>query len=391
MTRARSVTKMPLDRWAEIIGISPMHFSGAVVPGVWEYEDHTCNDVWYQHPWQSPEIASREHIAQLLVTAIDDIERFLGYYVSPTYTEETLNYPIIPKFIMGKRRLINFGQYKKITVATTVDATLYDLDGDDYKETAINMFSFTGDLSTLRFYTGGKIFDETYRLYPKSVTRVDDMVTVKFNSWSLFQPSLWEQPPALVGIIDGSAEENYNLSMDIASIAIDPTLPQAEIIWTKNNFCGCGGAGCPACTIATQPACVDIIDAKLGYVSVSPVKWDETGEQFVHAAYVYHHKPARIKFYYTSGLSTTPLPVEEAIAWLAGARLRFRACACSGVKETLDDLTRDLIEVNKARQIYISILTPDMVTNIFGTRYGEFQAYKRINTWEMNGDHGGII
>lgn len=413
--RAKTVTKVPLYRWAEIIGVSPVHFSGAFAPNYWQY-DHACNDVWAQYNWQRPETASREHLADLIATATTDVENLLGYFVSPTYVyREIQPFPIginrirrYPPTIETKwKKLTSFGQYVKTQVDDSVAAVLTDIDGDGFKEAAILIFSSSADPKTLRFYTAG-YSDDSYRLFPVSISQSSGVTTVVFHSWDLLNPVLWEKPPSTFEAIDAEVEANYELDVAVYTLAIDSTLPQAELLWGKGdpyavNTCICGGVGCTTCGITVQPACVTILDAQRGYISVTPATYDEDSSTYIQQRLSVQSVPTGVRLYYTSGdveqnyllaetLNPMRLYLEEAITWISAARLRFPICDCSGIKESVNDLMVNLVEVNKQRQTYISIIAPDMLTNPLGTRYGEAKAYDRL--MRTNADFtmgGGVI
>lgn len=399
MTRARTVTKLPLYRWAELIGISPVHFSGAYVPNIWDY-DHNCDDVWTQHSWQRPEVASREHIAELISSATVDIETILGFPVAPTHYKEIVTFPVVqqrrvyPNSIETKwDKLIQFGQYTQTEVDAEVAVTLSDEDLDNFKEIATAVFAYTGDIHELRFFVYGKI-DDSYRLYPTVINQVSGIVTVVFNTWDLIKVGLWEKPPAVFSTINLSSESNIDSYVSVYRKYIDPTKPQANLIWkhgdpyVRQSCTNCGGTGCSVCGVTTQPACVNILNANQGLIEVLPATYEENGS-YTRANLTVTATPTEVELFYVAGdqnpdylsyasLNTMKLYWEETITWLSAARLRFPICACGGSKQTVDDLMVNLVEVNKQRQTYVSILSPDMLTNPFGTRYGEVKAWDRV-------------
>lgn len=413
MTRAKTITKLPLDRWAEIIGVSPVHFSGAFAPDYWDYA-HACNDAWAQYSWQRPETASREHLADLISTATTDVENLLGYPVSPTYIHGE-----IQPFSIGSRqrrypplietrwnKLINFGQYKKTLIDSDVLGILDDFDMDGWDEIVTVIFSSAVDPKNLRFYTVG-YSDDAYRLYPTSIAQNAGVTTAIFHSWDLIDPNQWEKTPAQFVVIDANDPTMYELHVAVYEYSIDPTLPQAELMWGKGDpyaaqHCVCGGVGCTACGVTTQPACVTITHAHNGFISVTPASYDVDSATYLQQNLTIHAVPTYVKLYYTAGevdqkyrlgesLNPMQLYLEEAITWLSAARLRFPICNCSGIRASVDDLMVNLVEVNKQRQTYISIIAPDMLTNPLGTRYGEAKAYDRLMRTNSDYSFGGGV
>ena len=84
MSRAETITSLPLDTWARLIGIYPVHFAGVVLTG----GGFSCTSAWHQHSWQDFDSASREEIAEAIARAEADIEHALGYRLLPTWEEE---------------------------------------------------------------------------------------------------------------------------------------------------------------------------------------------------------------------------------------------------------------------------------------------------------------
>lgn len=390
-----------------------MHFASAYVPGVWEY-DNACDDVWTQHSWQMPEVASREHIAELIKTSTQDIENLLGYPVAPSYIEDTQALPIVsglrryaPVIETKWKKLIQFGQYTQTQIDGELDVVMSDADGDGFAETGSVMFSYTGDINELRFYNLN--FDsDTHRLHPKEITQTAGTVLAKFHRWDLIKLSEWDKPPALFAPIDISTETPLTLQIAVYRKYIDPTLPQANLVWRNGDSfayrsCVCGGVGCTVCGVTRQPACVSILDAENGYICLIPATYDADDGLYTQSNLTVRNTPTQVELFYTAGdinadyvnhtsLNPMNLYLEEAVTWMSAARLRFPICACGGAKETVDDLMRNQVEVDKQRQTYLSILSPEMLTNPFGTRYGEVKAWDRIaRIMGANGLGGGSI
>ena len=63
MARAETLTKLPLDRWAQLMGINPMHFNGVFHP---DSPPTVCQQPWLQHPWQAADRLGREDIANAI-------------------------------------------------------------------------------------------------------------------------------------------------------------------------------------------------------------------------------------------------------------------------------------------------------------------------------------
>lgn len=77
VARALTPTLLPLDRFAEILGLHPLHFNQVVLPN--QAEGVNCVKEIYQYPWQKSDAVGREEIAQAIAGAESTIGRYLGY------------------------------------------------------------------------------------------------------------------------------------------------------------------------------------------------------------------------------------------------------------------------------------------------------------------------
>ncbi len=66
MGRSEVLTKLPLDRWAKIMGIDPLHFNGVLDD---THTTQSCEQPWMQFAWQSNDRIGREDIAVAIAQA----------------------------------------------------------------------------------------------------------------------------------------------------------------------------------------------------------------------------------------------------------------------------------------------------------------------------------
>jgi hypothetical protein len=79
-----SDTLLCLDRWAEIMGINPVAFNGAEMGCICYKTCSKCQEIWYQHDWQSPNGSlSRSGLSWAIKDAERDIANFLGVPLCP--------------------------------------------------------------------------------------------------------------------------------------------------------------------------------------------------------------------------------------------------------------------------------------------------------------------
>lgn len=93
MARASTPTLLNLDWYAQIMGISPMHFAGATTNNYFPLRN-TCSDLWVQESWQFADMVSRESLAQEIEQAEIAIANELGYWPAPKWiVQEVHRYP----------------------------------------------------------------------------------------------------------------------------------------------------------------------------------------------------------------------------------------------------------------------------------------------------------
>jgi len=92
MARSDIKTWLPLDRWAQIVGLHPLHWNGlastALIP------NNICGDVWFQYSWQHSDRVGHEDVAMAIQQAEMIIAAEVGFNLLPDWTvAERLTYP----------------------------------------------------------------------------------------------------------------------------------------------------------------------------------------------------------------------------------------------------------------------------------------------------------
>ena len=140
MTRASIPTLLSTDRWARILGLNPVHFSGAVGSIIWP-DNGACEDIWPQHSWQtSHELVGREDVNIAIASAEEDIKRVLSYSAAPTWeTEESHSWLSLPSSAVVQTqygKVIAGGQRGSTLIAASQPVVRSDPDGDSWAELA---------------------------------------------------------------------------------------------------------------------------------------------------------------------------------------------------------------------------------------------------------------
>lgn len=84
MARSETYTLLPLDQWAEMLGINPWIFNQFDPLPIFG-RGTPCQDVWYQYSWQG-KFLSRDEIARAVQNAEESIIDMVRFYPAPKYT-----------------------------------------------------------------------------------------------------------------------------------------------------------------------------------------------------------------------------------------------------------------------------------------------------------------
>jgi len=409
MPRATSFTLLSLSEYAKFLHLNPLHFAGGISASV---VDNPCGDVWKQWSWQDDGKISRERVAQLIQEAERDIVEYLGYWPAPVWIEdERKPYPRL-----YRRDLTGYGQdnrfrYRNIHLdygkvlyggrrATEllspdpVAYTLKDLDGDGFTETA--EFTLTvpstldpcevklyfkeysaGDAENCRTDPSSTGADFRWEIRPIRTSLSGTILTIWTDSWELFKPQL--QEGFNVTAIDADDVDSYVDAVLVYREYNDPSLP-VQFLWGADIYCDDTSG---ACSWIVQNGCMRIDNSKLGLVTLSPATYNESTGSFTASAWSQGYEPDGVRLWYRAGAteSTSDCSVldrfwADTIAMLATARLDFPICSCEDMAQRVSDKwTVDKAEITTARTFQAP---PDLLHCPFGTRAGEYEAWKRI-------------
>lgn len=404
MARATTITKLPLTRWAEIIGIHPFHFEGmdsdTYMPGT------TCGMTWFQYSWQNADRISREEIAQAIHDAEADIEALLGYYLLPTWTvQERLNidrpaarelFNAYGRGIRGQRQsvftkhghVISGGVRVKTGIETAA-VIRSDEDGDGYDETCtVTVGTAVEDADEIRVYFPGRSGADDYEIKPikVSINTTTDIATITFKSWQIVKPDLQEDISGVA--IDADAVASYETTVDVYRVYNDPQT-QVQFIWeldTLNNYTSCGTATCVACQLGTQYGCFHNRDSRLGIIVPSPAEWSAANQAFSEKFYSVCRGPDQVRLWYYSGNQDMSLDRprsdmekywEYAVAYLAAAKLQKPSCGCDNVSNFIQHWQEMREFSSQATGTYFQ--TPAQLTNPLGSTNGAKYAYEKVS------------
>jgi hypothetical protein len=392
----KTKTLLSIDRYAEIVGVNPVFFNqGAQInlpdgSALFPHGSGTPNIelTWQQHSWDVRNNVSREELAYEINRAEHEISKFLGYWPSPKWTEEELvdmpmhydpyignvsidlrgDYSGIRikkrKFIAGGRRAVSF--------LGNVCIDYVDEDGDGWSETAqivINTGTTSFNKHEYKVYLANNGGNEIYEIRPAKVKYANGSVlTMKFDSWKFIDPELKHAHTTndtnSVNI-DISNMSNLVTTVDVYREYNDTTQVSAQLIYDDET---------------TEDGSLVLKNAKADFVSIVPASGCTS---FCCG------KPQFVKLWYYSG---NKCPESEnvwgdymdgilarCIAMIATARLERPLAGNINVTAFSQKMQIDMTTGEGRQYRYAD---PILYQNPFGTKYGEFVAYKTLMSFD---------
>lgn len=390
MARATTHTLLPLDTWAQIMGIDPWGFNqigqGFTNPGAGQ-----CDDVFYQWQWQR-DFISREEVATAIAEAEYSIAEQLGYWPAPKYfVDEHADYPRAAP--LRRQSLFNaVGEWKAVdldwgyvigggllnrtSISANAGVTLSDPDGDGVNERfTVTFATALTDPNEIGLYFAAtdRMNDpvgEQWRIRPVVVVISGGNATVTGHSSLLVKPILTTTTdPQDLGVNDAiyaTQVDAYRVFRDDTHTDSSPF--QGVAIWDSDPSCE------PDCTFEVSPICLGERGREQGKAYVSISQWS------------CHWIPNRLQINYLAGYpldSQGRMDGELAriVARLATALLPSEKCGCDRWNRILQHWRAKPNEGDDGR----SFSQREIDTNPFVERNGALWAWKRINSLRSMG------
>lgn len=398
MARSDFLTWLPLDTFAQIIGINPLNFNGFSAPTY--FKNNVCGDVFFQFSWQHSDRIGRDDIAMAIQAAEREISQEAGFNLLPDWTlDERLPYPkpgvpgaynlwgtnlrgMMKSIELNKGHIISGGIRAKTLIGSGADAIVRtDVDGDGYFETCTVLVATTvTDANEIHAYYTGKSGDDAWEIRPIKVTIAGGVATIKFKSW---QVPTWENLEYLdVEPLDADTGTNYETAIDTYRVYNDPST-QVTFLW-ENSPADCCGS-CVACTLGAQTGCFHLRDQRIGICVPTPAEWSISAQAFTENEWSACREPDQARFYYYSGWRgnvTRPYvnldPMwEKAIAYYAASKLDRPVCGCSNVTSFIDFWRRDAAHSSQEEGGFS--ITAEQAGNQLGTTKGALYAWQTIH------------
>lgn len=394
-----TATWLSIDRWAQIIGMNPLHLhqlsSPTLTPG------NVCGDIFFLESWHNADRVGRNDVANAIKQAELAISAEAGYNLLPDWTtEERMEYPrpanpgmlgyygynpsgFMKSVETRKGYVISGGIKTKNLLDDNVAVVRSDADGDGYSETVTVTLAVTfTDTNRIHVYYSQTSGSEDWEIRPITVSISGGFATIKFYSWqiALRTAQLAMNPSAL----DADDNASYETTVDVYEIYNDPST-QVQFMWENSADLNCCGS-CAACQFSTQAGCLHLREPRLGLAALSPASWDAASQSFTMLEWTACREPDQVRLWYYSGYmdNQRARPYVElapewefAIAHFACSFLERPICGCSNVNQFIEKWRRDAAFVSQQEGGWR--LTEQMLSNKLGTTMGALAAYRILH------------
>lgn len=395
--RAQTVTKLPLDTWARMMGLHPLHINAIQVPNL---RQTTCSRAIPQYAWQSSDATSREDIAYAIAEAERTLEELLRYHLIPSWDEdewhktrqpyrpELLGVPYdvrgFAEVIPTRYKMFLSGGIRSQDLVQAGAAIAWsDEDADGYFETGTITCTTTAlNPEELHVYYPGHLGDAAYEVRPVKAAISGTTATITFRRELCVIEEYQEAVIAdAIPVADGTDDTDFLSEADVYRIYNDPQR-QCMLLWEPYVNCTCQD-GCALCAYKTQWACLHARGNRdLGLAAYTPAAWDEATLSFIYQAPTISRQPDAVRLYYYSGYMQQGKTVEmdtllaRAVTMYATTLLERPPCSCR--QERFEYYQEDLAYRSGAEELSAYDLSPSDLNNPLGTRRGAVQAYKML-------------
>lgn len=416
MARASTKTLLPLDRFAAIVGVNPLHFNGIQDDLLSPDQSrmlaphNTCDDILVQYSYQSADCVGREEIARAIADAESIITQWLGYPPASKWIADErvmLTRPAGPSLFnytqrdvrgfwsqarLGQGYVIQGGVEAWSAIQLGVAVAYSDTDGDGYKETAtIAVPTTLGVIDEISVHYPGKIAagDYTWEVRPITVRIAAGTATITCRREQLVKTNFIEG--LVVQVADGQDDTDFLATVDVYRHYNDPS-QQAHLLWLQ-TWCSCAGAGCTNCEGSSQTACLMPTDERNGLVIPQPGTWDGVSE--FDSAYLLECRGAdKMRAWYRAGWRAKGLVApmvqmepdwERAITYLALTLLDRPLCTCENLRAYTMYWAEDLAGTSSTATggSMTFRLSDAVLDNPFGTTRGAIYAWRRVREYRL--------
>ena len=409
MAIAETRTKLTLDRWAQIMGLHPLHFNQVRLE-----TNPFCDQIMFRREWQTADHVSREEIARAISEVENKIEDYLGYRLAPSwevdewrettrpFQKDMINLSI--SNVRGYRQtvragwgyVISGGIEAKTLIDDSVTIVYTDADTDGYFETAtVSVATSVLDKNEIAVFYPGEGGDDSWEIRPIEVNIIGGTATITFKRELAVVPDKLDLYDIEGAEAIGTVNADFLTTVDVYRRYNDPQT-QASFLWEPlaGGFCGiCNGTGCTTCAYATQTGCLILRgEPRNSWLGYWPGTWNNTTDVFDSKAWAVNRQPDIVRLYYYSGwrgknnkyISRLDKDWEFTIAVMAAAMLDRPPCDCA--KGSWSQWRQDMTIWSgdeDGKPFYNTRYSDPIFDNPFGNRRGEIYAWRRVRSMKI--------
>lgn len=394
MARASTPTLVPLDTWAQLMGINPFEFNqiGAGFPA--EFIQTQCSEVFFQHPWQGGgSYLSREEIARTMQRAEYAIAQELGYWPAPKYVVgeqvqnqgKGLGYQAYYDYTSAKlrwKRIRASGVEARTVIRIGAAVVVSDNDGDGVDDLfTVTAATTVTDIDEIAIYfsaadRNNADIDETWRIRPVNVSITGGTVTITGHPSLLVKPDLTSTYTA--SVLDVTVDANFVSTVDVYRRYTDDTATLAE---PNQGIAIYDDPDCTdePCENQYHAICMGHLNSDAGVVMF---RYSDTD-----TSHILPGTPDRFQVNYLSGARLVNGNVDpemaDIVAHLTTAWLPTGQCGCERSNRIID-YWRDLPRAGEIRSSnpFMSFKKMDYP---FGNERGAIYAYERLQMLRSTG------
>lgn len=390
MAIASTRTLLPLDTFAKILGINPLHFNGANLPS--SDVPNACASPFVQHAYQDHDRVGREDIAQAIADAESQISDLLNFSPIVDYTTSYLDYAgnyartyNTPVLRLPRGYIIEAGTRAKTLLEAGSPVTYSDVEPDNEEELEYGPFSETATIiatvpvgtlaNEIAVYYPGQNGDDAYEIRPLTKVLIinDTEAHITIPTAQLIELDHF------MGLnffpVDAVDTNNFIDTVDVYRVYTDTT---SQVSYTyAPRRCGPDSSAC-------QPTGrLYIRDTRLSLVYSSPANWDGTTWQ--DANWCNCGFPMGANVSYKAGLQGRDSWVwQRAITYYALTLIDRPLCACDTVKAMMKHWTDDLAATESIDGNTLThVLAPGILNNPLGTTRGAIYVWRLIQRQQL--------
>lgn len=410
MARATTRTLLPLDRFAELIGFSPILFNQVFVPDISGEEMapvNSCSVPTMQYTWQPAGGGqpSRDEIANAIEQAEGMISSYLKFSPVPKWTVDE-NVQLIRTFpgamvggfgwgrwgasvypyqiqVISQQKNVLYGGREAWSVISAGVAIVYsDPDGDGYSEKAtVTVATSITNLDEFAVYYPGTTHDPAWEIRPITVSVSGGVATITFKRHQAVLSNLLEELNARA--VDGLVGANFLTTVDVYRHYNDPSA-MAIVEWSP-PICSTDSAvsQIDAATAAFTP-----LDNRNGILGVNSAEWNSTTGEYDYTYPSWWRQPDRLRLWMRAGHVDNSLPrplnnmdrrLEQAIAYLALSYMDREWQSCEQLQNLQAHWRADLAQnISSSGQSISFKFSTKMLDNPFGTTRAAVFAWRVV-------------